>query len=85
MQGESKNFYRAVCRVSKSCFTIGLFFRPGRVRMSIVPRGALAVKGLIDADSAAFIATYTVLYISLMFSIEFKTRLILPCAVKLSY
>lgn len=53
--------------------------------MSIVPRGALAVKGLIDAGSAAFIATYTVLYISLMFSIEFETRLILRCAIRLSY
>lgn len=51
---------------------IGLFFSGGRVRMSIVQSRGRAVKGLIDADWAAFIATYTVLYISFMFFVHFK-------------
>lgn len=64
---ESESFCLKKARWWRKSLTIDLFFSENRVRMSIVRRGARAVKGLIDVDLAAFIATYMVLYISFMF------------------
>lgn len=60
-------------------FTIDLLFNRGRVRMSIVQRGTLATKGLIDADSAALIVAYTVHYISFARIMTLQTKPIPSC------
>ncbi|CAK9815456.1 hypothetical protein ANTQUA_LOCUS8445 [Anthophora quadrimaculata] len=51
------------------------FFVPrDRVRMSIVRRRVHAVKELIDADSTAFITTYTMLQVRLQVTKAIQTR-----------